>query len=92
MGTYKFEIGELAEAYWVERGIWVECTILKYDDKIMGDYYINVPDRPNLYYKDDLWRIQERRLRKKKPPQELGKWEDLKDIWIPSEHTISVVA
>lgn len=82
----KFEIGEIA----ILQGptlythlIGHECEIVNYNPaENWEDYVVYIPGTENLATKA-LWGIEEHQLKKLLPPDELGSWEALKDIYKP---------
>jgi len=89
----EFEIGEIAEALKISEGVWKGCEIvsalytycgeLGHDIMVKGEICQNMASKNGEYFGG----LQN--LRKKKPPQQLGRWERIerKTGWNPNKVT-----
>jgi len=72
----KFEIGEIAIA--VGRGEPHECELIR-KTRRPGGWVIRVPSLPSPGI-TGVWNIDEKNLRKKRPPEELGSWNTIREL------------
>jgi len=88
----KFAVGEIAD---VTNGrSWKECEILGLPPQWgANQYYIHVPGSTGSNGEhEDRWLISECYLRKKKPPEELGDWDEIEKLtnWNPTKEYAEV--
>jgi len=91
----KFEIGEIAYAYRESTNEWNECEIVgglgTYQvapNKFKSNLYLIKIEGYVSHVKSGYWSVPPYKLKKKQPPQELGSYEALKDIWIPNRNDL----
>lgn len=94
----KFEIGEIAIIVLADTKFYgLECEIIsalylvnhgERNGGIRWSHDILIDGLPCPHSEKGDWAIPVSLLRKKRPPQEVGSWKELKDIWQPDSEVV----